>query len=106
MRVLGSTFHIETETTHYNFNILLYNILAGIALIPVNLFVAFGPETLRLPVIYAGLGLLGILYLLRQLRGINMASHLIAGHVFQFFVYLCAVEILPVLVLFKYFITD
>ena len=106
MKFVGDTFSISNETTHYSFNILLYNILAGVTLIPINLFLAFGPPGMRMSVIYFGLGLVGLLYLLRQLRGLNIAGHIISQNVFQFFVYLCAVEILPVLVLFKYFITN
>ena len=106
MRVIGDTFTISGEMTHYSFNIILYNILAGISLIPINLVLAYGPPAMRMPVIYIGLGLIGLLYLLRQLRGLNIAGHLISQNFFQFFVYLCAVEILPALVLFKYFITS
>ena len=102
-RLLGETFQISKEMKHFNFNILLYNILAGIALMPVNLFLAFGPSGMRMPLVYMGIGIIALLYLMRQFRGILMGYHLIVKNVFQFFVYLCAIEILPVLVLFKYF---
>ncbi|RLD22072.1 MAG: hypothetical protein DRI69_02225 [Bacteroidetes bacterium] len=102
-RALGETFQISNEMRHYNFNVILYNILAGIALMPVNLFLAFGPVGMRMPMIYAGLAIIVFLYLMRQFRGIIMSSHLVVKNVFQFFVYLCAIEILPVLVLFKFF---
>ncbi len=102
-RLLGETFQISKEMRHYNFTIILYNILAGIALMPVNLFLAFGPAGMRMPMIYTGLGIIALMYIMRQFRGVVMGSHLIAKDVFQFFVYLCAIEILPVLVLFKFF---
>jgi uncharacterized protein DUF4271 len=102
-RLLGETFQISKEMRHYNFNIILYNILAGIALMPVNLLLAFGPAGIGMPMIYTGLGIIVLMYLMRQFRGIIIGLHLIVKDVFQFFVYLCAIEILPVLVLFKYF---
>ena len=105
MRLIGSAFEISEKTAHYNFTIILYNILAGIALIPVNLLLAFGSDTLAMPVVYIGLIILGLLYLLRQFRGLVIASDALAGNGFQFFIYLCAIEILPVLVLFKFFTT-
>ncbi len=103
IRLLGKTFMISKEMKHYNFNIILYNILVGIILMPVNLFLAFGPTGLRMPLIYTGLALIALMYILRQFRGMVIGSHLIVKNVFQFFVYLCAIEILPVLVLFKFF---
>ena len=103
VRLLGETFMISKEMRHYNFNIILYNILVGIILMPINLFLAFGPSGLRMPMIYTGLALIALMYILRQFRGIVIGSHLIVQNVFQFFVYLCAIEILPVLVLFKFF---
>ncbi len=102
-RLLGETFQISNEMRHFNFNIILYNILAGIALMPVNLFLAFGPPGMRMPMIYAGLGIIVFMYIMRQFRGFIIGSHLIMKYAFQFFVYLCAIEILPVLVLIKFF---
>jgi hypothetical protein len=105
IKFLGSTFEIAEKTAHYNFTILLFNILAGIALIPINLLLAFGSASLATPVIIIGLIILGLLYLLRQFRGLMIVSDSLGGNGFQFFMYLCAIEILPVLVLFKFFTT-
>ena len=91
---------------HFSFNILLFNILLGIFLIPVNLFLAFGPADLYGVVITIALIGAGLVYLARQFRGLVIAGGLIGSNLFHFFVYLCTVEVLPVLVLFKLLITD
>ncbi|MDX1478719.1 MAG: DUF4271 domain-containing protein [Saprospiraceae bacterium] len=106
LAILGGTFPIGKEMKHFSFNILLFNILLGIFLIPVNLFLAFGPADLYGVVITIALIGAGVVYLARQFRGLVIAGGLIGSNLFHFFVYLCTVEVLPVLVLFKLLITD
>lgn len=101
--IIGNTFPIGKEVTHFNFNIVLYNILLGLILIPINMFLAFGPGVTHSWMIVLGLVAIGLMYLLRQARGAVIGAHLISANVFHFFVYLCTIEILPVLVLLKFF---
>ena len=101
MRILARIFPVTKEVNHYNFNIIVFNIIVGLFLIPINLFLAFGPEVLFTPLLYGTLFILIGLYIFRQLRGTLIVSHLILQNIFLFFVYLCAVEILPLAVLLK-----
>ena len=98
---LAQVFPIKKELRQYSFNIVLYNILAGVALLPIVLLFAFGPDALSGVMIVIGISILAIMYTLRQFRGVVIGSHVIAANAFQFFVYLCAIEILPILVLLK-----
>lgn len=99
--ILGNVFPVGSEFRHFNFSIILFNILAGIILIPLNLIVAFGPQKAAGLMIGIGLAVLLLLYAIRQARGVLVGRDVIALNPFQFFVYLCAIEILPVLVLLK-----
>ena len=85
---------------------IVFNILLAVILIPVNLGLAFGPDAVHGILIFLGVGSLLLLYALRQFRGVVISSDVIAENPFQFFVYLCAIEILPILVLIKLFITN
>jgi hypothetical protein len=103
LSILGSTYPISKETTHFSFNIVLHNILVGIALIPVNLLLAFGSDGFYKSVAVIGLIVCGLLYLMRQFRGLLISGSIIGANPFRFFIYLCAVEILPLFTLVKFF---
>jgi len=103
LAILGSTYPITKELTHFSFSILLHNILLGITLIPVNLFLAFGPDGMYKFVVIVGIILCILVYLLRQFRGMLISGLAINAHPFHFFIYLCAVEILPLFTLVKFF---
>ena len=87
-------------------DIILFNILAGILLIPVNMLLAFGPGSMGYVMIIIGTIALGLLFLMRQTRGLMIGASVIATNPFQFFIYLCTIEILPVLVLVKLLLTN
>jgi len=101
MRVLAHVFPITKEVNQFNFNIVVFNIMIGLVLIPINLFLAYGPSILHLPILYGTIFILAGLYLFRQLRGVLISSSIISTNVFLFFIYLCTVEILPIAVLLK-----
>lgn len=102
LSILGATYPVSKEVTHFSFSILLHNILLGVALIPVNLFLAFGPDDLYKAVIVVGILLSGLIYVARQFRGLLIGASLISANFFHFFIYLCAVEILPLFALVKF----
>lgn len=103
LSILGSTYPITKEATHFSFSIVLHNILLGIGLIPVNLFLAFGPDGMYRTIAVTGLLFCGLIYLIRQFRGLLISGSAIVTNPFHFFVYLCAVEILPLFTLVRFF---
>lgn len=101
LTALGWVFPVRDKLVHFSFSIILFNILVGIVLLPVNMLLAFGPESLYGVMIWLGFGTMLLLYLIRQFRGVMIGADIISANPFQFFIYLCAIEILPILVLFK-----
>jgi len=99
--MVSKSFPIEKEAALYSFTIQTFNMFIGIVLIPVNLIIAFGPEKMVSILIYVSLFFIGLAYLLRNLRGILIASKYISGNLFHFLLYLCTFEILPILLLIK-----
>ena len=92
--VLQVCFPVKKEARQYNFTITMFNIIVGLLLIPINILTAyasFGPTLL-----YAGLGVIGIFYLLRQLRGLFIAARTKGLSYFHFFIYLCTFEVAPI----------
>ena len=96
-------FNNDKEMTLFGFDVSIFNIMVGLVLLPVNVMLNFGPESLAKPLIYIGITVAVIAYLMRQLRWLLTARHLIANSLFLFFVYLCAVEILPLWAISEFF---
>ena len=103
LAVLGHIFPVWEETSRYSFSIMILGIAMGLALIPINLLVAYAPENLTTTAVFAGLGVLGTGYLFRAAWGLRIAKMYLFSRLFHFLLYLCAVEIAPVLVLYKLF---
>jgi hypothetical protein len=101
LNLLGNVFPIKNATSQFGFNVMYFNIFLGLLLIPVNLFVAYGPEAIVYPSVLIGGSFIVILYLLRQIRGLFISRNALIFHKFHFFMYLCAVEIAPYFILVK-----
>ncbi len=99
--IVGKSFMILKESSLYGFTILCFNIFIGIVLIPINLIIAFGPEKMSIILIYITVIFIGILFVLRSIRGLIIASKFISTNLFHFLLYLCTFEILPILILIK-----
>jgi hypothetical protein len=98
---LGAVFPIEKETASYSFTMLVFGILLGLLLAPANVFIAYGPAEFTRPAVMTTFGVIGLIYAFRSLRGLFIANNFLASNKFHFFLYLCTVEITPVLVLVK-----
>ena len=101
MNLLGTIFPLKKEATLYSFTIQIFNAFIGVCLIPINLFLAFGPERMTKIVLLIGFGLICILLIIRIVRGLTISLTFIFDRLILFFVYLCALEIAPILVLVK-----
>ncbi|MCB0520284.1 MAG: DUF4271 domain-containing protein [Lewinellaceae bacterium] len=101
LKVVGFTFPVQKEVAAYNFTIIVFNIIVGFFLVPAVLFAAYAPPTTIKYVIYGTVGLLSATYLFMSLRGLFIANRFIAWHKFHFLLYLCAVEIAPLLIVTK-----
>jgi Domain of unknown function (DUF4271) len=99
--LIGFVFPIGKEVDSYQFTIMIFNIVLGLFLVPVVLFIAYAPENLTGIVVWGAIGLLALIYLFLALRGLFIGNRFIAGNKFHFLLYLCAVEIAPLLVIYK-----
>jgi len=103
LRYLKWLFNNDKELTLFGFDISIFNTMVGLVLLPINVLVIFGPESMHKPLIIIGIVAIAAAYLLRQLRWVLTARQLIVNSLFLFFVYLCAVEILPLWAISKLF---
>ena len=99
---IQSVFPISKEIKLYSFSIMVFSIILGIVLLPINILAAFASEGFLKIAIWGGLGAILAFYIFRSLRGLSIGSKHLMLHSFHFLLYLCAVEILPVVVLLKF----
>lgn len=101
LQIVKYIFPVEKEVSRYNFTVTVFNVIAGIFLVPMVLLIAYAPAGVTGFAIYLALGLLLLTIAFRALRGLFIANRFFAWHKFHFFLYLCAVEFAPLLVTIK-----
>jgi hypothetical protein len=98
---LLSALHVARDTIRqYNFLIVVFNCILGLFMLPFNFMIAFSGEYSGF-LIFWTLGLILILYCYRAIRGFNIGNRILAEHPFYFLLYLCTVEIAPLMLLLK-----
>ena len=75
--------------------------ILGVFILPVILAIEFLPGVEYSTFLYVLIGLFLVLYVLRQLKGLLSCFAIRGFNPFYFFIYLCAIEIAPVLVVYK-----
>jgi len=102
LNLLGHIFYQRALYKEYLYLGYAYNKLLGILLLPVNFILAFSTDTLKTIALFTSIILLILLILMRISRGIIFAYK---HNVFNFylFLYLCALELVPVLLFYKWF---
>jgi len=97
LKIFGFIFDKPLVAGEYTFNIFLVNQILGIGLIPIIIFIAYGKQSFESIFIYAGIALMAIAFIIRAGKG--AISALAGGEVtpFYLFLYLCTLEILPLL---------
>jgi hypothetical protein len=100
VRIIGYIFDGVKESKEYLHTVFIYNKNLGIFLLPVTLSVPFIADFAIYFLLIIGLIIAIVFYLLRLIRGVKI---LFRKHVsiFYMILYLCALEILPLLVIYK-----
>ncbi len=101
LQILGAIFPISKAIEQYSFTIIIFGIIIGLLLLPASLLIIYAPPNLTNTLIYGTFILIGLVYLYRILRSLFIGVKYISLHKFHFFVYLCTIEIAPLLVLIK-----
>jgi len=101
IRLLGSVFPIQKEASMYNMSITVFGIVLSIVLLVSNLIIAHAPTSILSTYVYFSFFLLGAIYFFRSIRGLSIGTKFLNRNKFHFFLYLCAVEIAPIVILCK-----
>lgn len=101
--LMGKIFPMEKETMFFNYTIGIHNLTAGLGLMVINILLSFVDSASGKTLIIIGLCLIGLLYAMRQVRGLLNNLPIIVSRKLHFIIYLCAVEIAPWMLLVRYF---
>ena len=101
LKVLALVLPIGQEINLYNFIISNTNKVLGYILTPILFLLLYVPSSAQETMLYFSFILLGIIYLYRSFSAIIIAGSIILFHKFHFIVYLCAIEIAPILISLK-----
>ncbi len=95
-------FSKEQEARRYNFLIIIFKCVLGLFLVPFNFLIAFAEKSdYKSLLAFWMLGLVLIFYMYRALRSTSIGIKFLSSSPFHFLLYLCTVEIAPVLLLVK-----
>jgi len=100
---LGWIFNIKEMIQSYNFVVFLLNKIIGICLVPFVWLIAFSTDGIRQVAVTISICLLILLFIYRYIVGISIARKGIQVNALHFFLYLCCVEVMPLMLLFKVF---
>ncbi|MBL0882928.1 MAG: DUF4271 domain-containing protein [Chitinophagaceae bacterium] len=101
LRFAGWVFNSREAAMNYTFTVFLVNKVLGISLVPFLFLMAFSKPSLREVAFTVSIGLTGLLLLYRYVISFSNIRNTLKVNALHFFLYLCAVEILPLLVLYK-----
>jgi len=100
VRLLGVTFKTQATTSEYLLNVLIFNSITGLSILPFLVPAIYLKSSVFL---YICIAILGIFILFRSFRGFLIGISLRKFSYLFLFVYLCSLEFLPVLILLKVF---
>lgn len=97
----GWVFDSPDAAAEYRFIVFLINKLMGILFIPILFVIAYTDDEVKKIAITIALCIAGLLIALRYLVSLARIRKNLNLAAFHFFIYLCAVEIMPLLVIYK-----
>jgi hypothetical protein len=102
VNIISFLFSVPEEARRYNFLTVIFDCVLGLFLAPFNLMIAFAVQgDYQILMAFWMVGLLLVFYGYRTLRAFSIGSKFLGSTPFHFLLYLCAVEIMPLVILAK-----
>jgi len=103
---LGFIFPIRKEMDRYQFLMVVTGISMGLFISPINIFFPYLNDDWKRIIIFLALIMVSLVILYHYLRSLTIGIRFIVSHQFHFLLYICTVEIAPVLILVKLIINS
>jgi hypothetical protein len=94
-------FPFRKEIKLYNYYEIQVNRMLGILLFPFLLLIAFSLPLISLIAFYASIALVVTMLVIRYIKGFSIGISYFGSHIVHFLLYLCALEIAPVLIVIR-----
>lgn len=101
IQFVGVVFNIYPVARQYAFNVYLLNNIMGLLLIPLVAIAYYSGGPADTWAIYAGIALFIVFFVLRFLKSLSIEGIISPVNLLYLFLYLCTLEILPLLVAVK-----
>lgn len=101
LHFMGWVFNAREAATEYSFIVFLINKVMGIVLLPFLLLLAYAASTWVPVLITAVFCIVAIFFGMRYLVLLTRVRKALPVNAFHFLIYICAVEVLPLLVIYK-----
>lgn len=101
LRFTGWVFRVSEAAETYIFIVFLVNKLLAVVLLPLLWLLAFSEGDFNIIILTISTFIIALLLLYRYILSLAAVRNMVRVSPFHFFIYLCAVEILPVLLIYK-----
>ena len=105
LKLMGWIFNISKATDTYIFIVFMINKIIGILLIPFIVILSFSGRPVQEIMVTISFCLVAFLFIYRFIASYPIIRHEIKVSIFNFFLYLCAFEIAPLLLIYKVLLT-
>lgn len=101
VQFMGNVFGIYPVAKQYAFNVYLLNNILGLLLVPVVAIAYYSGAPADTWAVYTGIALFALFFVLRFLKSLSIEGIISPVNLLYLFLYLCTLEILPLLVATK-----
>lgn len=98
---IGWLFNANQAAITYTFIFFSIQKIIGLLLLPISILFVFANMDMQKIIMVGSIGIVGLLFLYRYIASYNIVRTNIAVSRLHFFIYLCAFEILPLLIALK-----
>jgi hypothetical protein len=99
-KIVGSIVNSQAIVNEYLFNVFLYNKIVGIFLLPITIGIIYMPNAYTLWLFTLGAFVIFFYFIMRIFRGLQISLKT-SMSIYYIILYLCTLEILPIIVLIK-----
>ncbi|MEY2950349.1 MAG: hypothetical protein RLZZ248_1550 [Bacteroidota bacterium] len=101
IRTVGLLYGFKIASHYYSYSIVIFYIVLGTLLAPINLFLLFPNSDLEQVLLFIGILFSITMFILRYIRVAQVNFALVSPNKFHFLLYICTLELGPFLVIYK-----
>jgi hypothetical protein len=101
IQFMGWVFNAREQASTYGFIVFLINKVIALALLPLLMLLAFSSGSIQQVTLTIAGSAVIILLIFRYIVSLTIIRSTLSVHPLHFFIYLCAVELMPMLILYK-----